>query len=280
MQALYSELKIENKLDITSLYTVSKRRFDGNYSYDGEAHDFIELVCVTDGAVTVTAEDKVFELSAGNMTVHSPNEFHRIRANGAEFEMLIFSFKAAVFPETIRGGTYGLTAQEFATINELYAAATDVLELNGVSAASVRAGKEAHASILVKRLETLLLSVLSTERIDVGDKIRRVRDRTADNYKKIIAAMEELIDKMPQIADIAAACGLSVPTLEKTVARHAGHGAMKHFMLLKMKRAKELLTDRNVKETAYLLGFSEPSYFSAVFKKHNGYPPSAANKKG
>ena len=50
---------------------------------------------------------------------------------------------------------------------------------------------------------------------------------------------------------------------------------MKHFRTMKMKRADELLTQGlNVKETAYALGFSDPNYFSAVFKKYTGYSPT------
>lgn len=46
---------------------------------------------------------------------------------------------------------------------------------------------------------------------------------------------------------------------------------------LRLEKAEEMLRFRpgiTVKETAYALGFNDPLYFSRLFRKHRGYPPS------
>ena len=41
-----------------------------------------------------------------------------------------------------------------------------------------------------------------------------------------------------------------------------------------------LNSDNNISEIAYALGFSDPAYFTRLFKKYFGKSPSEFNKKG
>ena len=78
---------------------------------------------------------------------------------------------------------------------------------------------------------------------------------------------------------LAKQCGMSVPALEKTVKKYTGHGAMKYYNELKMRKATELLKDgKSVKEVALSLGFSDQNYFSLRYKKWAGVPPSTVGK--
>ena len=48
-----------------------------------------------------------------------------------------------------------------------------------------------------------------------------------------------------------------------------------------MRHGKQLLeSGRSVKEVAFLLGFSDQNYFSTVYRRHFGIPPSAVKGKG
>ena len=97
---LYRECPVKNTLRLASLFTFSRRKFPGNYSFKGESHDFTEVVCVTDGKVGITADKNVYVLSAGQMIVHLPGEFHAIWSGcGTEPETVIFSFRAEAFPD-------------------------------------------------------------------------------------------------------------------------------------------------------------------------------------
>jgi len=79
--------------------------------------------------------------------------------------------------------------------------------------------------------------------------------------------------------NLARLCEISVPTLENTVNKYLGYGAIAHFNVMKMQRAHTmLLSGSNVKETAFALGFVNQNYFSARFKKYYGYSPSMIKK--
>ena len=267
---VYHEQPIDAKLHITSLYTASRRSFASDYKYTGESHDFYEIVCVASGKAGVTADNKIFMLSAGQMIVHTPNEFHNLWSDGEVAEIIIVSFGADCFPEQLRG-VYNLSPDELFRLEELYQETVQTLLLNGIDVAGVKEGMEAAASILLKKLEIFLLTLAANTRTNEAG----YRTRSAENYIRISGVMEKMLDRFPTAKDLAEACNLSVPELKKTVRRFAGHGAMKHFRTMKMKRADELLTQGlNVKETAYALGFSDPNYFSAVFKKYTGYSPT------
>ena len=90
------------------------------------------------------------------------------------------------------------------------------------------------------------------------------------------------IQNWPQLAHEAAysvkalaeACGVSVRVLERLFLRAFGDPPRRVLKRLRMQRAPELLgSGRNVKETAALLGYEDPSHFSRKFKKHYGFAP-------
>lgn len=77
--------------------------------------------------------------------------------------------------------------------------------------------------------------------------------------------------------ELAARCGVSVPTLIRTVRRYFGTTPSAYLLDKRIAKAKELLRDgmHTVSEVSELLGFSSPAYFSSVFRKQTGVSPSA-----
>lgn len=51
---------------------------------------------------------------------------------------------------------------------------------------------------------------------------------------------------------------------------------MDYLTDLRMKRAKEFLTETglSIKAVSYETGYSDPNYFSKIFKKHTGLTPT------
>ena len=103
-----------------------------------------------------------------------------------------------------------------------------------------------------------------------------MNSRSGENYYHIVSVMEKNLEREMAADFLAKQCGMSVPALEKTVKKYTGHGAMKYYNELKMRKATELLKDgKSVKEVALSLGFSDQNYFSLRYKKWAGVPPSA-----
>ena len=97
---MFKEYKISNNPHITSLYTAFKRHMESNFTFDGESHDFWELVCVIEGKVGVTAGSNIFSLEKGQAILHSPMQFHRLYSEGdTSPAVIIFSFNGENIPD-------------------------------------------------------------------------------------------------------------------------------------------------------------------------------------
>ena len=152
----------------------------------------------------------------------------------------------------------------------MYSAAERAFVLEDINVREVQSAPEAEK--IVRRLEIFLLSVLDTG----NGRAEQAHSRSGENYYHIVSVMERNLEKVMTADELAKQCGMSVPALEKTVKKYTGHGAMRYYNELKMRRATELLKDgKSVKEVALSLGFFDQNYFSLRYKKWAGVPPSA-----
>lgn len=269
----YGECPVKETVRLRSLFTFFRKTYSLDFTFQGESHDFYEVVCVLDGKAGITAGKNVYTLSAGQMILYPPAEFHAIWSDyGSSPEILIFSFRAEKFPE-IQDRIYALTPEQIEEIKALYSAAERAFVLEDINVKGVRS--QAAAEKIVRRLEIFLLSVLDTG----NGRTEKLNSRSGENYYHIVSVMERNLEKVMTADELAKQCGMSVPALEKTVKKYTGHGAMKYYNELKMRKATELLKDgKSVKEVALSLGFSDQNYFSLRYKKWAGVPPSTVGK--
>jgi AraC-like DNA-binding protein len=265
-----SGCKIQNPLCITKLHSFFYKKLEDNYFFRGESHDFYEVVCVLSGEVGITAGKQVFTLKKGEMTFHSPGEFHAIwEENATNPEVIIFSFSASAFP-TVIGKIFHVNEDSLSSILELYNEAKKHLIFSpGIQ---IKEEHETDVALLVKRLEIFIISKLRTE----GKFLKATTQKSTNVFSEILSAMEKHIKEQLTVNELANMCGISVATLEKTVYKYLGYGAMAHFNVLKLQKAHTLLLDgESVKNTSIMLGFSNQNYFSSKFKRYYGYPPSS-----
>lgn len=267
---LYPECPVKNVLSIQSLFTFSNRKFPEGYSFKGETHDFTEVVCIADGKAGITVDKNIYVLSAANDRAYA-GEFHTIWSDcGTEPETVIFSFRADAFPR-LSPRVYTLLPERISELKTIFREAESAFLLKGSNVEGIREGMETEASAVVKRLELFLLSVLSKDNAAKSE----YSSRSTENYIRILSVMEKRLEDALTSAELAKLCNMSVPSLEKTVRRYSGCGAMSYYNELRMQKAAELLSEGlSVKETALSLGFSNQNYFSASFKKWSGKAPS------
>jgi AraC-like DNA-binding protein/mannose-6-phosphate isomerase-like protein (cupin superfamily) len=105
----------------------------------------------------------------------------------------------------------------------------------------------------------------------------RKRALWASRYSSVISLLRERPLSQARISDIAASVGMSRSALSKGFQRQAGISLKSYIIQLHIDRAKDLLasTDKTVEQIAYDLGYSEPSYFHRVFRRHIGHTPRA-----
>lgn len=263
--------KINNTLSISRLNTFFKRTFPSGYAFKGEYHDFHEVVCVLSGCVGITSGKRVYELCEGEMTVHTPGEFHAIREEKNNTPtVIIFSFTTLSFP-VLKENIFSLNKECLSEIEKIYTEiCSTVNKINGEQSwiCSSVEGKELNLTLLVKRLELFLLTAFQSS-VDASSR------QISDSFYKILSVMEANINASLSVSEIAEKCKMSVPSLEKTMHKYIGYGAMEHYNIMKMRKAQTMLLEgKSVKDVSLSLGFSNQNYFSARFKKHFGCAPS------
>ena len=271
----YEECPIDGIVSLQSLFTFSRRTFPKDYRFNGESHDFTEVVCVIGGRAGVTADKNVYVLSAGQLIVHRPNEFHKIWSDNEEAETVIFSFRANAFP-ALEKSVFALNAEQLSKLCEIHKKSRQVFSTEDERVTGILPQRKAEAAMIVKQLEILLLSVFVAE----NGETPCYGSQGAQNYRRIVNAMEEMLGAPLNVSELARRCNLSVSAVEKTMHRFTGCGAIAYFNNLRMKRAAALLQEgKSVKEVSAELGFSCQNYFSSAFKKWSNQSPSAFRKR-
>jgi len=99
--------------------------------------------------------------------------------------------------------------------------------------------------------------------------------------QKTISFMKNNINKQLTIEEIAENVNYSSNYLSSIFIQKSGMSLINYFNQLKIQKACQLLdfTDKNIKEIAFELAFSDPYYFSKVFTKHMHISPRGYRNK-
>ena len=272
--------------DVSSLKSVVSRSFDNkieyhihtgikkennSFFYPGESHDYWELVYVEKGKVTVSENEKIYELSEGQAIFHSPLELHRFWIKEehlpAKLKLASFSLNTNI-EHTLSKGVFTFQLEQKEAFAEIYNAMEENYSLGWWYKNEQASAVETIAC--VKMFENFLLDLI----------MKNSPDKTQDSstgarrYKEVIKVLKEHIGEDLSVEEISKLCHLSVSYIKKLFSLYAGCGVMQYFIKLKVLKAIKYLGEgMNVSEVSELLGFSSPSYFSVVFKKETGRSP-------
>ena len=117
---------------------------------------------------------------------------------------------------------------------------------------------------------TLIAEVLAHER----DVVQHTHSEQLVEKARFL--MEENVSGDVTLNAIAGTLGVSTSHLNDVFKSYTAMTPYQYFISIKIRRAKELLEngDLTIKEVAFRLGFDDPYYFSRLFRKKVGLPPS------
>ena len=93
MKAVYVKTQLKNLINVNRVVTIHYYEFDKNFAFDGETHDFWEMVYIDKGKVLVKSEENEIVLAQGDVIFHKPNEFHAIKAYESAPNFFVISFE-------------------------------------------------------------------------------------------------------------------------------------------------------------------------------------------
>lgn len=259
-------IKIKEKFKIDSIYKyVFDRVFDDNFFFDGESHDFWEIVYVDSGKIEVVENDKVYIMQEGDIVFHAPTEFHRIRsAEDTTPHVYNLSFTArGNLPANLKEGIFHLNAEQKLSFLSLFDFIKNSLLPNAETNPFL--GQEA-----ANRLSAFILHLCNT--LEATETVSTTP--SALTYKSLVKMMNDEIYNALLLDDFASRSFISVSYIKTLFLRYAGISPKAYYNNLRIEEAKKLLVQGlSVNSIADKMNFSSPNHFIRFFKNGTGITP-------
>ena len=286
MKENYIKTKPKTVVNVAKIVTVHYYEFGRDFVFDGESHDFWEMVYVDKGSVAVKCDDdEEIILKQGEVIFHKPNEFHAVRSYESSPNFFVFSF-VSTSPSMVHFEKLWLTLDRgqkgiLSTIideaeKSYYISKNDPSMKKLVRKKDAPLGSE---QLMKNYFELLLITFLRSIESKEGTV-----DPLAVTQDPLVCAIKEYMNTRCEenilIEEICSAFGYSKSFLSRFFKSHTSESLSAYANKIKMARAKELLRDvnLNISEISSRLSFENPQYFARAFKRDCGMTPSEWRK--
>ncbi|MBQ6823497.1 MAG: helix-turn-helix transcriptional regulator [Clostridia bacterium] len=280
----YVKTVMNKPLEIQDIVSIHYFEYAKDFTYSGEFHDFWELVYADKEELLITAGAHELTLTAGQLYLHRPMEFHNLRCNGEKAaNSFIISFSSPSPQLFSIAGKIHRCPQKCKKIM-----ATIIKETKNAFSSPLGAPHTAQLirseeavfgaeQLIQLYLEELLIRLIreigSSAQNDEPASIEEV-----DNSKlaEICKYLENNVENRLTFNDLCNHYSMSESTLKKMFREGIGYGAMDYYNRCKIDRAKQMIRekDKNFTEIADRLGYNSVQYFSRHFKQSTGMTPS------
>lgn len=287
MKDNFTRVSFDKVFNIEKIITIFYMEFSKSFSYEGERHDFWEMVYVDKGEMICTADKNRFVLKSGEMTFHKPNEFHNLSGNdnvAPNVSIITFECKSRAM-KNFEGKIFRLNAEEKTLLSTLFEEGLSsfrlVDERNPLLQQLEKISPSPFGSSqMTKNLLEIFLIKLCRNTDVLTKQMRQsyVIDgvNIPYNVKEILDYLQENVYGKVTISDVAKVVGKSESTVKQLFSLYRDNGIIKYYNSLKIKEARRLIREGNYNMTqiADMLHFDNPQYFSKCFKSFTHMTPS------
>lgn len=274
-------------IHIRKIITIFYMELSKDFHYDGESHNFWEMVYIDKGEMLCTADKHQFTLKSGEVTFHKPNEYHNLSGDGKNApNVSILTFECdSVAMKHFEGKILRLSAEEKRLLSMLMTEGLACFRLEDPNNPLLQTLQQLPDApfggfqMIRNLLEIFLISLyrhresftkksrqsVHIDGVDVNFEIRELLDVLNDNiYGKLT------------IEDIARKIGKSESTVKALFARFQPGGIMRYYNALKIQEAKRLIRENRhtFAQIAELLCYDSAQYFSKCFKASTHMTPT------
>ena len=277
------ELHFSDSLQIECFMSAFEAKYSPDFDFTGEYHDFWEAVYIISSKAGVSADDKIYSLSAKDMIFHKPMEFHRIWAiEGKPVHAFIFSFRlSGALAEKLSNKVIRLNSEQSEQVLRFMEEFRSHEAENSGEEAPLSDEKynfvhswneENPMNTAIKcRTELFLFDIIKSELLQK----EQYSSRSADIYRQTVQYMKEHGYENVYVCEIAASLNFSQAYVKKIFAEYSDTGIHTYFMKLKIKEATVLLeSGLPVGEVSERLSFANANYFAVCFRREMGCSPT------
>lgn len=275
---------LNKNLLITAFHSMFERHTPCGYAFKGEVHDFWECVYVRKGSICVSADERVYNISEGEIIFHKPMEFHKYHVEEKEgADLFIFSFTMTGKLSTFFENKVFLLNDEQ---KDIFSKILEFIHKVSIPYADLQCNEVFKILIILNKsslhMQTLLSDIYRLFLSFCNSNISADSELTTENafiYKTAVSFMNDNIDSSITVKEIAEKCCISATSLQKIFMEYAGIGIHKYFLKLRLNHAATLLAGgATTSAIAEIMNFSSQAYFSEVFKREMGVSPKEYRK--
>lgn len=286
MKPNYAKYKINNLISINKIVTIHYHEFGKDFHFEGESHDFWEMVYVDKGRVKITTPGRSFYLKQGEVAFHKPNEFHTLSADGiVASNVFVMSFVcSSAAMSFFKNKVTEVPAKLKKFIASIIEENNQTFHLAPVTGTELRLKEDApigSPQMIRIHLEEFLIMLVRAEASEKNPTLFLSKESMENHLVSgIISIMEENIESRITMEEICARLNYSRAYLSKMFKNFTGHTMVEYFVKMKIDRAKDMIQegDYNFAQISDRLAFDNPHYFSRVFKKVTNLTPSEYKK--
>ncbi|MBR2406982.1 MAG: AraC family transcriptional regulator [Clostridia bacterium] len=280
-------MSFERLFNVEKIITIFYMELSKSFRYEGEQHDFWEMVYIDKGEMVCTADNKRFILKSGEMTFHKPNEFHNLEGNNTvspNVSILTFECKSRAMKH-FEGRIFRLNAEEKVLLSMLFEEGMSCFRLadehnpllqklirrKDAPLGSSQMTKNLLEAFLIKLRRNTDILTKSMRQVEMIDGVEIPRAVT-----EILKYLKAHIYGRVTVKDVADTLGKSESSVKQQFAKYLGCGIVSYYNALKIKEARRLIREGryNMTQIADMLCFDSPQYFSKCFKAQTKMTPT------
>ncbi|MBE7040020.1 MAG: AraC family transcriptional regulator [Ruminococcaceae bacterium] len=280
----YNKIKVYDYLSLSKIVAIQPLSISTDSCFEPESHEFWEFIYVRSGTLALTIGDKEYTVSANKIIFCPPDTLHSWRALTDICCIDVLSFESSAQEMNyFCTGPISLTDSEILLVSKIFSESLEILTLippeAQIKGQILKPGIPMYRlEHMKKQIELLLIEIFNRiAPLDSQETLNKKRLKSViDANEKIIRCLSENVEKSLTLEQIGKLTGISVTHMKRTFKKHHDGGIIDYFILLKIDRAKKLITETELSftEISSILGFSSSAYFSRTFKKKTGVTPS------
>ena len=287
MLANYIPPITDKPIQIEHLVTIYRKQTNETNIQNIQEHTNIywNFVFIESGSAIITVGDKSYIADSGNIVFIPPTQLHTIRsADGLTVSYIYASFVSnSYIIKNFKNGPIRCNASDYnyllVALDNATAAQSSLVDNTSSQYSHL---KDSYHNRFNEYLQTAYNSIELFILILSGNK---PLDNSKDSHKQTrhdnIAAGVELylaehVKDTISLQETAQHFGYSVSNIQKIFKAVTGESIIVYFNKLKLDEAKKLITENNMtfSQIASYLGYSNPNYFSRIFKATVGMTPT------
>lgn len=283
----FVRISFDEIFNVEKIITIFYMELSKNFYYEGEKHNFWEMVYIDKGEMICTADEKKFVLKSGEMTFHKPNEFHNLSGNcniAPNVSILTFECNSPAMKH-FEGKIFKLSSEEKSFLSMLFSEGLSCYQLEDTKNPLLQKLKKKTPSPLgssqmTKNLLEIFLIKLCRNTDVVTKEMRQsyIIDDTyvPYNVKRILDYLNNNVYEKITLKKMAKQLDMSESAMKQLFAKYQSGGIIHYYNALKIKEARKLIREGNynMAQISDMLHFDSPQHFSKKFKTFMNMTPS------